>query len=65
MHYCERCESTRVAWFTPEHFGREAGIFLCLECGKLNIRLRRGGARLRPAVAPVAVPVAEPALRRR
>ena len=39
MSSCERCGSTRVSWFTPTSFGRQAGIFLCLECSKVNVRL--------------------------
>jgi hypothetical protein len=37
MQRCERCGATRLSWFTPSRYGRQAGVFLCLECRKLNV----------------------------
>ena len=46
MLYCERCASLRATWFTPSRFGRRAGIFVCQDCGRLNIRLPGRTSRL-------------------
>ena len=61
MQTCERCGSLRVTWFTPEHFGRQFGIFQCDNCQKLNLRLPAPGQRQQLAVIPV---VARPRRRR-
>jgi hypothetical protein len=53
MHRCERCGSTRAAWFTPSRFGRQAGIVLCLDCCKLNVRTPIRFQHLAPAPASV------------
>ena len=36
---CEQCGSTRIQWFTPLLRNAENGIFLCLACAKINVRV--------------------------
>ena len=38
-HLCELCGSTAIQWFTPVHSIATVGIFLCLVCAKINVRL--------------------------
>ena len=36
---CEQCGSTRIQWFTPLLRSADNGIFLCLVCARINVRL--------------------------
>ena len=37
MQRCARCGSAEIRWFTPHRRVDRGGIFLCLECSKINV----------------------------
>ncbi len=39
LRSCELCGSSHIQWFTPLLRSAEHGIFLCLACARINVRL--------------------------
>jgi len=37
MHWCARCSSATVRWFTPERSVGYCAVLLCLACSRLTI----------------------------